>query len=206
MEKFTILDNAVKESPALLQVFVGEDAAAALAKAQEIAPELTAGEFSTYRTERTAVYTEAQDLTAVFQKAGEDAVFAAKLDTCEDCAAVYSLAKGAGLVTISEERFAAVYEQFRQAWDASHPADTDELTEGELASVVGGASIWRKVGSWIKKNYKAVIGGAVGVVTAAVGIAAAIICHNSGGSSSAGESLSNSIVSVPSVSDSYVKI
>lgn len=175
MEKFTLLDNAMKDSPELLQVYIGADESAALAKAQEIAPGITAEEFAIYRANREQAYPAMQSLIAVFQKVDSDAVFAAKIDSCENFSDVYHLC--GDIVTVPEKQFAAIYEQFRTAWDATHQADDSaELTADELASVVGGASFWSKAGKWIKKNATAVIGGVVGVAATAIGAAIAIFC------------------------------
>lgn len=181
MEKFTILDKALQENPELLQVFIGEDESAALARAQELAP-VTAAEFSAYRTARTKVYPAMASLAAVLQQANSDVVFAAKLDSCEDIDAVYSLCHGAGIVTVPQEQFAAVYERFRTEWDAAHQTDdAAELTEGELSGVVGGASIWSKVGSWFKKNASHIIGGTLAAAGTIAGVCLAIFGR--GGSS-----------------------
>lgn len=180
MENFTKLDNALRENPELLQTYIGEDEAAALAAAQEIAP-VTAEEFRAYRAERAKAYPAMEALAAVLQKVDSDVVFAAKIESCEDIDAVYSLCTGAGIVTIAKDEFAAIYEQLRTAWDATHQAGDAELTEGELSTVVGGANIWSKVGGWIKKHSKAVIGGVIGAAGVVAGICIAVFGGGSHG-------------------------
>lgn len=185
MEKFTKLDNAIKENPDLLPVYTGEDETAALAAAQKVVPDITTEEFAIYRADREQVYPAMQSLVAVFQKVNSDAVFAAKIDSCEDFSDVYRLCNG--IVSVSERRFASIYEQFRTEWDATHQADDyAELTDSELATVVGGANIWQKVGSWFKKNAYSIIGGVVGTT---VGIATICLGIFTNTSSDAGETI-----------------
>lgn len=113
---------------------------------------------------------------------GEDIVFAAKVEDCEDIDSLYRLCKQYELATITRDQFASIYVQFRLYIDARQAAEVDdesyELTESELAEVVGGG-FWSSVGKWFKKNWKYV---AIGVAVAGVvaGVTAAIIC--SGGS------------------------
>lgn len=206
MEKFTLLDNALKAKPELLQVFIGEDEAAALAAAQEIAP-VTAEEFSAYRAERAKAYPAMEALAAVLQKVNSDVVFAAKLDGCEDIDAVYSLCESAGIASVSKDDFAAIYEQLRTAWDAAHQAGDAELTEGELATVVGGASIWKKVGSWFKKNAAPIIGGVVAVASVVAGICVAVFGKGSVSTSEmgVGDAVRDSVLSSAST-DSFEAI
>lgn len=199
---FNALDTAAINTPELLLTYIGEDENAAFAKAEEVAPTITTAEFAEYRAARLKTYPETLSLYRVFNKASEDKVFAAKLESCDNIDSVYRFCKD--IVTVSKERFAAIYETYRTLWESAHPEEKEEafeLTDEELGEVVGGAGFWKKVGNWFKKHAKtiAIVAGAVAVAAVVTAVVVA-----SGGAAApavatAAASGAPSIVSCPSI-------
>lgn len=141
MDKYTILNEAIKTNPELIETFIGEDETAAFAKASEIAPGITVEEFAIYRADRQKKYPVCTSIAAMLKKAHEDKVFSAKLNSCQTPHDVYVLGKD--VITVPEEEFAVVCEQLQ----AAAQADGVELSDAELEGVVGGS-----IGSWFKKH------------------------------------------------------
>lgn len=137
MENFALLNEAMELHPELLEIFIGDDEVMAFAKAQEIAPAITAAEFAAYRLDRKEIVPAAQSLFAVLDKLNEDSLFAAKVNTCEDVDSIYELCKEGDLIKVTKACFAAFFNRFREAWDSRANV---ELTDSELAVVVGGSN------------------------------------------------------------------
>lgn len=103
----------MQDAPEVLDIYTGADEEAAYAKACEVVPGISRELFATYRTERIEFIPETKCLLSVFQKMGEDIVFAAKVEDCEDIDSLYRLCKQYELATITRDQFASIYVQFR---------------------------------------------------------------------------------------------
>lgn len=147
-----LLNATLEEHPELLDIYIGDDAAAALAKAQEMVPEITAEELDIYRESRAEILSIAK----ILQRSTEDSVFAAKLASCESSHDLYVL--GGDLITVPEEQFAKVCDTFLTGLAADE--SNGELSEEDLAMVVGGANIFQKIGGWMKDKFGRGVGAA----------------------------------------------
>lgn len=163
------VDATAIENPELMDLYIGDDEAAALAKAQELVPELTADEFAIYRADRINTYPEMMSLVAIVKKAQDDKIFAAKLSGCETAHDVYVL--GGDLVTVSEERFESICQRFLDGVSKNEDGSF-ELTDDELAMVVGGG-FFSAVGKFMVKYSRTIISVAKTAASVAIGAMAA---------------------------------
>lgn len=119
---------------------------------------------------------ELSSVINVFRRAQQDKIFAAKLNTCENSHDVYRIAKEN--VLCDEASFCDCFEKFNARLEEAEAAgelDAGELTDEELAMVVGGVPAWMSaIGKFFVRHGKTIASGVIGTVSSVISLGAPV--------------------------------
>lgn len=166
MTSYEKLEAILKEKPELIKEIISKTEPEAVAQVQTLVPEMTAEEFHNCRIQLYLC----QSFMDLLQHASEDKVFAAKLNSCESPHDVYVL--GREYIIAPEAAFIATCEAMEQAGTF----EDGELSDEELAMVVGGSKVGRWFAKWASKIAAGVssVGGITSGILALTGVGAPI--------------------------------